>query len=118
MSYVDPRKSAGSTPRCRQSLMQKLDGCRFLIVGCLVFLSPITAQATPGPTEVIRHFCGQLLDVMQHATTLGAKGRYQKLEPIVVGAFDLPFMARLSVGPSWAQRPMCPKRRVAQSSGC
>ena len=104
-------------PRCRQSLMQKLDGCRFLIVGWLVFLSPITAQATPGPTEVIRHFCGQLLDVMQHATTLGARGRYQKLEPIVAGTFDLPFMARLSVGPSWATLSAEQKQRVAQAYG-
>ena len=110
-------------PRCRQSPMRKLApvrklaGCRFLLVGWLVFLSPITAQATPGPTEVIRHFCGQLLDVMQHATTLGARGRYQKLEPIVLGTFDLPFMARLSVGPSWASLSSDQKRRVAQAYG-
>ena len=103
-------------PRCRQSPMQKLAGCQFLLLGWLV-LSPIAAQATPGPTEVIRHFCGQLLDVMQHATALGAKGRYQKLEPIVIGAFDLPFMARLSVGPSWAKLPREQKRRVAQAYG-
>jgi len=103
-------------PRCRQSPMQKLAGCQFLLLGWLV-LSPIAAQATPGPTEVIRHFCGQLLDVMQHATALGAKGRYQKLEPIVLGAFDLPFMARLSVGPSWAKLPSEQKRRVAQAYG-
>ncbi|HXQ08069.1 MAG TPA: hypothetical protein VN831_25375, partial [Bradyrhizobium sp.] len=64
--------------------MQKLAGCRFGLVAWLVVLFPIAAQATPGPTEVIRHFCGQLLDVMQHATALGARGRYQKLEPIVV----------------------------------
>ena len=103
-------------PRCRQSPMQKLAGCRFLLLGWLV-LSPIAAQATPGPTEVIRHFCGQLLDVMQHATTLGPRGRYQKLEPIVLGAFDLPFMARLSTGPSWAKLSTEQKRRVAQAYG-
>jgi phospholipid transport system substrate-binding protein len=80
-------------------------------------VSAIPAHATPGPTEVIRHFCGQLLDVMQHATTLGAKGRYQKLEPIVVGTFDLPFMARLSIGPSWANLSSETKRRVAQAYG-
>ena len=103
--------------RYRQSRLQKLAGCRFLLVGWLVFLSPITAQSTPGPTEVIRHFCDQLLDVMQHATTLGARGRYQKLEPIVLGTFDLPFMARLSVGPSWASLTNDQKRRVAQAYG-
>ena len=104
-------------PRCRQSPTRKLAGCRVLLVGWLVFLSPITAQATPGPTEVIRQFCGQLLDVMQHATALGARGRYQKLEPIVLGAFDLPFMARLSTGPTWAKLSSDQKRRVAQAYG-
>jgi len=103
-------------PRCRQSPMQKLAGCQFLLLGWLV-LSPIAAQATPGPTEVIRHFCGQLLDVMQHATALGPRGRYQKLEPIVLGAFDLPFMARLSTGPTWAKLSSDQKRRVAQAYG-
>jgi phospholipid transport system substrate-binding protein len=92
-------------------------GCRFLLVGWLVLLSPLSTQAAPGPTEVIRHFCSQLLDVMQRATALGARGRYQKLEPIVVGTFDLPFMARLSVGPTWATLAPEQKRRVAQAYG-
>lgn len=103
--------------RSRQFRLHKLAGYRFVLVGWLVFLSPIAAQATPGPTEVIRHFCGQLLDVMQHATALGPRGRYQRLEPIVLGTFDVPFMARLSVGPSWARLSSDQKRRVAQAYG-
>jgi phospholipid transport system substrate-binding protein len=103
--------------RCRQFRLHKLAGYRLVLVGWLVFLSPIAAQATPGPTEVIRHFCGQLLDVMQHATALGPRGRYQKLEPIVLGTFDVPFMARLSIGPSWARLSTDQKRRVAQAYG-
>src|SRR5260370_37488964 len=83
--------------RRRQSPMQKLAGFRFLLVGWLVFLSPIPAGAAPGPTEVVRYFYGQLLDTMQNASTLGAKGRYQKLEPVVPSTFDVPFMARLSI---------------------
>jgi phospholipid transport system substrate-binding protein len=103
--------------RYRQSRLHKLAGCRLVLVGWLVFLSPISAHATPGPTEVIRHFCGQLLDVMQHAAALGARGRYQRLEPIVLGTFDVPFMARLSIGPSWAKLSTDQKRRVAQAYG-
>jgi len=103
--------------RCQEYRFPKLAICGFVLSGWLVVLFPIAAQATPGPTEVIRQFCGQLLDVMQHATTLGAKGRYQKLEPIVLGAFDLPFMARLSTGPSWAKLSSDQKRRVAQAYG-
>jgi phospholipid transport system substrate-binding protein len=104
-------------PRYRPSRLQKLSRCGFVLVSWLVLFSSIPAQAAPGPSEVIRHFCGQLLDVMQHATVLGARGRYQKLEPIVLGAFDVPFMARLSIGPSWARLSTDQKRRVAQAYG-
>jgi phospholipid transport system substrate-binding protein len=103
--------------RYGQSRLHKLAGCRLVLVGWLVFLSPISAQATPGPMDVVRHFCGQLLDVMQHAATLGARGRYQRLEPIVLGTFDVPFMARLSIGPTWAKLSTDQKRRVAQAYG-
>ena len=103
--------------RCRQSRFQRLTGVWFVLLGCVIFFSPISAQATPGPMEVVRHFCGQLLDVMQHATALGARGRYQRLEPIVLGTFDVPFMARLSIGPTWAKLSTDQKRRVAQAYG-
>jgi phospholipid transport system substrate-binding protein len=103
--------------RCRQSRFHRLTCYRLALIGWLVFLSPIPAQATPGPTEVIRSFCGQLLDVMQHATALGPRGRYERLEPIVLGTFDVPFMARLSIGPSWARLSPDQKRRVAQAYG-
>jgi phospholipid transport system substrate-binding protein len=54
---------------------------------------------------------------MQHATTLGARGRYQKLEPIVLRMFDVPYMARLSIGPSWGKLAVDQKRRAAQAYG-
>jgi phospholipid transport system substrate-binding protein len=103
--------------RCRQFRLHKRAGCRLVLVAWLVFFSPISAQAAQGPTEVVRHFCGQLLDVMQHATALGPRGRYQRLEPIVLGTFDVPFMARLSIGPTWAKLSSEQKRRVAQAYG-
>ena len=103
--------------RCRQSGLRKLAGCGFVLVGWLVFFSPIPAKAAPGPSEVIRHFYAELLDVMQHAAALGAKGRYGKLEPLILGTFDVPFMARLSIGPTWAKLSTEQKRRVAQAYG-
>ena len=104
--------------QCRQSPLHKIAAYWFLLVGWLILLSstPILA-ATPGPTEVVRHFYGELLDTMQHAATLGAKGRYQKLEPVVLTSFDVPFMARLSIGPSWSRLPTEQKRRAAQAYG-
>jgi phospholipid transport system substrate-binding protein len=77
--------------------------------------SPTIAAAPSGPTEVVRNFYSVLLDLMQHAAALGPKGRYQKLEPVVRGTFDVPFMARLSVGPTWAKLPPEEKRRAVQA---
>lgn len=42
-------------------------------------------------------------------------GRYQKLEPVVRGTFDVPLMARLSVGPSWRNLTPEQKRRAVQA---
>ena len=103
--------------RYRRSAVRKLAGLCFLLAGLLVSLSPLPAAAAAGPADVIRHFCGELLDTMQRATTLGVKGRYQKLEPIVFSTFDVPYMARLSIGPAWAGLTADQKKRAARAYG-
>ncbi|MGC2204161.1 MAG: ABC transporter substrate-binding protein [Stellaceae bacterium] len=101
--------------QCRQSFRQQVAGLRLLAAG-LLLLVPIAARAAPGaPTGVVQNFYSVLLDVMQHAAALGPKGRYQKLEPVVLGTFDVPFMARLSVGPTWAKLMPEQKRRAVQA---
>jgi phospholipid transport system substrate-binding protein len=66
---------------------------------------------------VVRNFYGELLNVMQNAAALGVKGRYQKLEPLVLTTFEVPFMTRLSVGPSWAGLPAEQKQGASQAFG-
>jgi phospholipid transport system substrate-binding protein len=100
--------------RCRPSGPWKAVCFGFLLAAWLVFPS-LEASAAPGaPTDVVRNFYGVLLDVMQHAA-VGPKGRYQKLEPVVRGTFDVPFMARLSVGPTWRNLTPEQKRRAVQA---
>jgi phospholipid transport system substrate-binding protein len=103
--------------RRRELRFPNLTRCAFALAASLLLLSPLARATSPGPTDVIRQFYVQLQDVMQHATTLGARGRYQKLEPIVLRMFDVPYMARLSIGPSWARLATDEKRRVAQAYG-
>ena len=100
---------------CRNTVVQKL--ASWLVVAGGLLLAPPAGATSPGPTDVVRNFYAQLLDVMQHSGTLGARGRYQKLEPIVLRMFDVPYMARLSIGPSWARLSTDQKHRAAQAYG-
>jgi len=103
--------------RRQYHLFPKLAWCSYVFAASLILLSPAARTTSPGPTDVIRQFYVELQDVMQHATTLGARGRYQKLEPIVLRMFDVPYMVRLSIAPSWARLATDQKRRVAQAYG-
>jgi phospholipid transport system substrate-binding protein len=59
------------------------------------------AEAADPAVQQVQTFYDVLLDTMKHAKELGIKGRYEKLKPVIERTFDLPGMARLSVGPSW-----------------
>jgi phospholipid transport system substrate-binding protein len=59
------------------------------------------AQADPA-AQVIDRFDQSLLAVMKDAKRLGARGRYQKLEPVLAQTFDLPAMTRFAVGTTWS----------------
>jgi phospholipid transport system substrate-binding protein len=68
-----------------------------------LFVSTIhPALADADPKGTIDSFDGVLLDVMKNAVKLGYKGRYDKLTPVIDKVYDLPLMARISVGPQWA----------------
>jgi phospholipid transport system substrate-binding protein len=55
----------------------------------------------PAATPVVEKLHASLTEVMKNADTLGYQGRYVQLTPVVAEAFDLPFMARKSVGRHW-----------------
>src|SRR5215469_10030411 len=101
-----------------RKIFQYPSGLCFAFLGWLVFFSPLPAPAAAGPpTGVVQNFYNVLLDIMQRSAALGPKGRYQKLEPIVHSTFDVPFMARLSVGLSWSRLAPEQKRRAVQAYG-
>jgi len=90
---------------------------RFAGIGVVLagLLSPASPAAAAGSSEVIQQFYAQLLDTMKNAAQLGPKGRYQRLEPLVARTFDVPFMARLSIGPQWGSLTLDQKKRAAQA---
>lgn len=62
------------------------------------------AQAASATTarELVSGFYGQLEDTMKQGEQLGFGGRYQKLQPVIQGSFNLPLMTRYAVGPAWS----------------
>lgn len=50
----------------------------------------------------ITNFDDTLLSVMKQAKSLGFKGRYEQLKPVIEQTLDLPTMTRIAVGPKWA----------------
>jgi phospholipid transport system substrate-binding protein len=63
----------------------------------------VSAAAQEAPRGVIEQFNGQLEDVMKHASALGFQGRSEKLQPAVRNAYDLPSMAKESLGAAGAK---------------
>jgi phospholipid transport system substrate-binding protein len=90
---------------------------RFVLCAGWLLFSAAAPATTPGPSAVVQQFYAELLDAMQHAAALGAKGRYQKLETAVLSTFDIPFMARLSIGPTWYTLTPEQKRTAAAAYG-
>ena len=69
---------------------------------CLVLLAYPATAAEPSVT-LVEKFHDALLAAMKQGATLGAEGRYKKLEPEVDAAFDLPAMTKFTVGPAWTK---------------
>lgn len=63
---------------------------------------PAAAQAEPAG-DTVQAFHGALLNLMKAGGTRATRAR--AIAPAVDRAFDLPLMARLSVGPSWPSIP-------------
>lgn len=74
----------------------------FCMLGVLSCATPSVAVAAPTASEVVKEFYGVLADTMKQGPELGFEGRYKKLDPAITKAFNLPLMARYSVGPTWA----------------
>lgn len=71
-------------------------------VGCLLFVV-FPASAAMTPSERIAGLNATLLDVMQNASDLGYRGRYDKLHPVMTGLYDFSLMSRVAVGAYWKE---------------
>jgi phospholipid transport system substrate-binding protein len=77
---------------------------------------PAHAAPTSGG-DTVQGLYDALLGTMKNGRTLGQSGRFAPLEPVIRRTFDIPTMARLSVGSSWATLSEAQRQQVIDSFG-
>jgi phospholipid transport system substrate-binding protein len=71
------------------------------LLAALAAPAAIRAEASDPAAQVIERFDDGLLSVMKDAARLGPRGRFERLQPVLGQAFDLPAMARFAAGSGW-----------------
>jgi len=77
---------------------------------------PVHAAPSSGG-DTVKGLYDVLLSTMKNGRMLGQSGRFMQLEPVILRTFDVPSMARLSVGPSWATLTETQRQQVTESFG-
>jgi phospholipid transport system substrate-binding protein len=95
------------------------------VVGLTISMSARAKTTAPMPVvsiassatanTVIKDFYVQLVDTMKQGGQLGFSGRYKKLEPAMKKAFNLPLMARFSVGSNWDKATSAEQQQLASA---
>ncbi len=111
------RDGVMSSPRTRPSPIGRIACLLILLFAGLVFLPGEGRAEGADAADAVRGFYGVLLSTMRDGTQLGQRGRYTRLEPVILEVFDVPYMTRMAVGPSWAATPELKQHQVAEAFG-
>ena len=84
--------------------------------GLAMLSYPVHAAPTSGG-DTVQGLYDALLGTMKNGRVLGQSGRFMQLEPVIRRSFDIPTMARLSVGPTWAGMSEVQRQQVIESFG-
>src|SRR5438445_8120704 len=106
---------AVSKPTRSRTLAPKAAGLAMLLAVAATSYGVHAAPASGGDT--VQGLYDALLSTMKNARTLGQSGRFTQLEPVIRRTFDIPAMARLSVGSSWASLSEARRQQVTESFG-
>src|SRR5499427_3693575 len=85
-------------------------------LGIAMLASPAHSAAASGG-DTVQGLYDTLLGTMKSGRSLGQSGRFARLEPVIRRTFDIPTMARLSVGSSWATLLEGQRQQVIESFG-
>jgi phospholipid transport system substrate-binding protein len=85
-------------------------------LGLAMLSYPVHAGTASGG-DTVQGLYDALLSTMKNGRTLGQSGRFTQLEPVIRRTFDIPAMARLSVGPAWTSLSEAQRQQVTDSFG-
>lgn len=86
------------------------------VLGLGIVSYPLRAAPASGGATV-QGLYDALLVTMKNGRTLGQSGRFTQLAPVIRRTFDIALMARLSVGPSWANLTEAQRQQATESFG-
>ena len=85
-------------------------------LGLSMLSYPVHAAPASGG-DAVQGLYDALLSTMKNGRILGQSGRFTQLDPVIRRTFDIPAMARLSVGPTWAVLTEAQRQQVTESFG-
>ncbi|MGQ0677365.1 MAG: ABC transporter substrate-binding protein [Rhodospirillales bacterium] len=86
-----------------------------MAVVCALAPGAAAQQAAQPPQAVIEKLGAAMVDTMKNAKQLAYNGRFQKLAPEIVSAFDLPRMVSIAVGGAWKQTTPDQQQRLVDA---
>ncbi len=69
----------------------------------LASVAPTPAYSEDSPQAIVAQFQNALVGVMKDAKSLGVRGRFERLNPIVERAFHIPLMTQIATGSAWSE---------------
>jgi phospholipid transport system substrate-binding protein len=102
----------------RRLIVWKTPACKAAGIGVLLALAIFSYRAVAMPangSNTVQDFYDALLNTMKNGRILGESGRRAQLEPVIRRTFDIPAMARLSVGASWATLTEAQRQQVTEN---
>jgi phospholipid transport system substrate-binding protein len=104
--------------RSRPNTEKPINRILHLALALLIVLPGAAAWAQGAPDPAVQRidaFYMALTGVMANGAQLGLKGRYDRLAPAIRQTFDIPAMARLSVGPAWSMMTEADQKAVTDA---
>jgi phospholipid transport system substrate-binding protein len=104
----------------RKPILSKTPVWKAATLAAVFGLATVSYPAHAAPVsggDTVQRLYDALLSTMKNGRTLGQSGRFTQLEPVIRRTFDIPSMARLSVGSSWATLTETQRQRVTESFG-